>query len=111
MASEAAEGGLAGRYANAVFELAQEQKAVDAVSADLASLRRAMETSSDLNRLVRSPVFGAEDFANIEKWIALQPQATPDKDDVGPKEKPAPEPESRKGAAPPWHEPAVERVG
>ena len=61
MASEAAEGGLAGRYANAVFELAREQQAVDAVSADLASLRRAMETSSDLNRLVRSPVFGAED--------------------------------------------------
>ena len=55
MASETAEGGLAGRYANAVFELAQEQKAVDAVSADLAALRRAMETSSDLARLVRSP--------------------------------------------------------
>ena len=69
MASEAAEGGLAGRYANAVFELAQEQKAVDAVSADLASLRRAMETSSDLNRLVRSPVFGAEDQAKALKAV------------------------------------------
>jgi len=69
VASEAAEGGLAGRYANAVFELAQEQKAVDAVSADLASLRRAMETSSDLNRLVRSPVFGAEDQARALKAI------------------------------------------
>ena len=69
MANEAAEGGLAGRYANAVFELAQEQKAVDAVSADLASLRRAMETSSDLNRLVRSPVFGAEDQARALKAI------------------------------------------
>lgn len=69
MANEAAEGGLAGRYANAVFELAQDQKAVDAVSADLASLRRAMETSSDLNRLVRSPVFGAEDQAKALKAI------------------------------------------
>ena len=69
MANEAAEGGLAGRYANAVFELAQEQRAVDAVSADLASLRRAMETSSDLNRLVRSPVFGAEDQARALKAI------------------------------------------
>lgn len=55
MAKETAEGGLAGRYANAVFELAQDQGAVDAVSADLASLRRAMETSPDLRRLVRSP--------------------------------------------------------
>ena len=59
MASEAAEGGLAGRYANAVFDLAQDQNVVDAVSADLASLRGAMETSSDLTRLVRSPVFSA----------------------------------------------------
>jgi len=63
VASEKAEGGLAGRYANAVFELARDQKAVDAVSTDLASLRRAIETSPDLARLVRSPVFSAEDQA------------------------------------------------
>ena len=63
MASEKAEGGLAGRYANAVFELAQDQKAVDAVSADLASLGRALETSPDLARLLRSPVFSAQDHA------------------------------------------------
>lgn len=69
MASEAAEGGLAGRYANALFELAREQNVVDAVSGDLASLRRAMETSADLNRLVRSPVFGAEDQAKALKAI------------------------------------------
>ena len=63
MAREKAEGGLAGRYANAVFELARDQKAVDAVSSDLAGLRRAVETSPDLARLVRSPVFSAEDHA------------------------------------------------
>jgi F-type H+-transporting ATPase subunit delta len=69
VASEAAEGGLAGRYANAVFELARDQNVVDAVSGDLASLRRAMETSADLNRLVRSPVFGAGDQAKALKAI------------------------------------------
>ena len=63
MASEKAQGGLAGRYANAVFELARDQKAVDAVSADLSSLRRAFETSPDLARLVRSPLFSAGDQA------------------------------------------------
>ena len=63
MANETAEGRLAKRYANAVFELAQDQKAVDAVSADLASLRRAMETSPDLARLIKSPVFSAQDHA------------------------------------------------
>jgi F-type H+-transporting ATPase subunit delta len=63
VASEKAEGGLAGRYANALFELARDQKAIDVVSADLASLRRALETSPDLSRLVRSPVFSAADHA------------------------------------------------
>ena len=43
--------------------MAQDQKAIDAVSADLASLRRALETSTDLARLVKSPVFSAEDHA------------------------------------------------
>ncbi len=69
MANETAEGGLAGRYANALFELAHEHKAVDAVSADLASLRKALETSPDLARLVKSPVFSAEDHAKALKAI------------------------------------------
>jgi len=69
VAREKAEGGLAGRYANAVFELARDQKAVDAVSSDLAGLRRAVETSPDLARLVRSPVFSAEDHAKALKAI------------------------------------------
>jgi F-type H+-transporting ATPase subunit delta len=69
VASGTAEGGLAGRYANAVFELAQDQKAVDAVSGDFASLRKALETSPDLDRLVRSPVFTAEDKAKALKAI------------------------------------------
>jgi len=69
VASEKAEGGLAGRYANALFELARDQKAIDAVSADLASLRRALETSADLARLMRSPVFSAADHAKALKAI------------------------------------------
>lgn len=69
MASGTAEGGLAGRYANALFELAQEQRAVDTVSSDLAGLRRALETSPDLARLVRSPVFSAEDHARALKAV------------------------------------------
>jgi F-type H+-transporting ATPase subunit delta len=69
VASGMAEGGLAGRYASALFELAQEQKAVDAVSGDLASLRKALETSPDLTRLVRSPVFSAADHARALKAI------------------------------------------
>jgi F-type H+-transporting ATPase subunit delta len=67
-----AEGGLAGRYALALFELAQDQKSLDAVSADLASLRRAMDTSPDLARLIKSPVFSAHDQGKALKAILAQ---------------------------------------
>lgn len=51
---------LAGRYANALFELADGQKQLDAVAADLATLRRMLNESPDLRRLVASPVIGRD---------------------------------------------------
>ena len=69
MASTTAEGGLAGRYALALFELAQDAKAVDAVSGDLGGLRKAIDTNPDLARLVKSPVFSAQDQARALKAI------------------------------------------
>ena len=57
---KAHETGLAGRYANAVFELAQEQGLVDVVAADFAALKAVIRASSDLARLVRSPLFSHE---------------------------------------------------
>jgi len=53
--------GMAGRYATALFELALEQRAVDAVRADLERFDALIAESEDLNRLVRSPVFGADE--------------------------------------------------
>ena len=61
--TSAHETGLAGRYANAVFELADEQKALDAVAADFSSLSAMISASPDLARLVRSPAFGQDDQA------------------------------------------------
>jgi F-type H+-transporting ATPase subunit delta len=52
--------GMAGRYATALFELAQDQNAVDAVKADLDRFDALLGESTDLVRLVRSPVFTAE---------------------------------------------------
>ena len=52
---------MAGRYATALFELALEQRAVDAVRADLERFDALIAESEDLNRLVRSPVFGADE--------------------------------------------------
>ncbi len=48
--------GLAGRYATALFELAVEAKAVDAVAGDLEALKTLLAENADLQRLVRSPV-------------------------------------------------------
>ena len=53
--------GMAGRYAGALFELALEEKAVDAVKKDLEQFDAMIGESADLNRLVRSPVFGADE--------------------------------------------------
>jgi len=49
-------GGLATRYANALFELARDAGALDKVAADLDSLKTMIESSADLRRMVRSPV-------------------------------------------------------
>lgn len=51
---------LAGRYASALFELADSQKQLDSVASDLATLRRMMDDSVDLRRLVASPVIGRD---------------------------------------------------
>jgi len=53
--------GMAGRYATALFELALENKATDAVKADLDRFDALIAESPDLNRLVRSPVFDADE--------------------------------------------------
>ena len=53
--------GMAGRYARALFELALDAKSIDAVKADIDKFAGMIEESVDLRRMVRSPVFGAEE--------------------------------------------------
>ena len=53
--------GMAGRYAHALFELALENKAADAVKSDLDRFDTMVSESADLARLVRSPVFGVDE--------------------------------------------------
>jgi F-type H+-transporting ATPase subunit delta len=52
---------MAGRYARALFELALDEKAVDAVRGDLDTFEELINGNQDLMRLVRSPVFTAEE--------------------------------------------------
>ena len=48
--------GLAGRYATALYELADDAKALDQVADDLRNLARMIDASSDFKRMIRSPV-------------------------------------------------------
>ncbi len=52
---------VAGRYASALFDLASEQKQLAAVEQDMARVAGLLETSEDLRRMVRSPVFSADE--------------------------------------------------
>ncbi|MGE0212312.1 MAG: F0F1 ATP synthase subunit delta [Parvibaculaceae bacterium] len=53
--------GMPGRYATALFELAQEAGQTEKIGADLDGFAKLLDESKDLSRLVRSPVFSAEE--------------------------------------------------
>ncbi len=52
---------MAGRYATALFDLARDFDAIDAVKAELERFDALVSASPDLARLVRSPVFSADE--------------------------------------------------
>lgn len=51
---------MAGRYATALFDLADQEKALDAVAGDLRALGAMIDGSADLKRLIRSPVLSRD---------------------------------------------------
>lgn len=52
--------GVAGRYANALFELARDEGKLDEAEYGLGVFASLLDASPDLERLVKSPVFTAE---------------------------------------------------
>lgn len=66
MATKAGESGLAGRYATALFALADEGKALDVVADDLRRVQRLLGENEDVVRLVRSPILGRDN-----QWKAM----------------------------------------
>ncbi len=63
---------LSGRYAMALFELARDERALDAVSKDLDTVKAALAESTDFRALTHSPLIGREDAG---KAIAATAQA------------------------------------
>jgi len=63
------ETGIAGRYATAIFELADDSKSIPAIEGDFAALRAMIAESADLARLVRSPAFSSDEQAKAMKAV------------------------------------------
>ena len=61
---------LQGRYASALFELANEQKVVMAVEGDLEQLGEAIKASADLAALIRNPQISRDDAAKALNGVA-----------------------------------------
>jgi F-type H+-transporting ATPase subunit delta len=71
---------LAGRYASALFNLARDEKQIDAVSRSLEALNQALVDSRDFDQLVISPLIGREDagqaFAAVAAQLKIDPITT-----------------------------------
>lgn len=67
--------GVAGRYATALFELANEQNRLDEVDQDLGKFQGMLDQSEDLSRLVKSPAFAAEEqeraLGAVMDWASI----------------------------------------
>jgi len=61
---------LAGRYATALFELARDSKAIDAVEGSLGRLRAALDESDDFRRLTISPLVSRADAVRAAEATA-----------------------------------------
>jgi F-type H+-transporting ATPase subunit delta len=68
---------LAGRYATALFELARDQRQLEAVGTSLAALKRALADSEDLRELITSPLTRRDDalksVAAVAEAMKLDP--------------------------------------
>ena len=72
MADDSKLSNVGSRYAQALFDLASDEKQVAAVEADLKSLKKALAESRDLRVLVSSPAFSAEDKGKALVAVAVK---------------------------------------
>ncbi len=78
MASEATGvSGLTGRYATALFDLADQHRALDRIAADLTALGRMIDESTDLTRLIRSPIVSREAQARAMEKLGEVAELSP----------------------------------
>ena len=68
---------LAGRYASALFDLARDEKQIDAVSRSLDSLNQALADSREFGQLVASPLVDRDEAGKAFSAIAAQLKLDP----------------------------------
>lgn len=68
---------LAGRYAYALFELAQEQKQLESVEASLGKLKAALDESAELRELTTSPLVDRDQAVRAIEAVAQAMQLDP----------------------------------
>ena len=69
--------GVARRYASSLFELAQDNGTADQVESDLTALGEMIEESEDFSRLIKSPVFAADEQERAMVSIAEKGNVAP----------------------------------
>jgi F-type H+-transporting ATPase subunit delta len=68
---------LAERYATALFDIADERRALDQTATDLRQLKAMLVASIDLMRLVRSPILSREEQARAVEALARRAELSP----------------------------------
>lgn len=68
---------VAGRYASALFELANDDRKLSEIEQDVVNVQKLMDENPDLVRMVRSPVFSADDQAKAIVAIAARAGLAP----------------------------------
>lgn len=77
MPADASSSTAAGRYAEALFDLALDGKSLEQVEADLKALSGAIGASADLRAMLKSPVYDADAKARAIAAIADKAGASP----------------------------------
>ena len=68
---------LAGRYASALFDLARDERQIDAVSRSLDQLAQALVDSREFSEFVSSPLIGRDEAGKVFNAIADQLSVDP----------------------------------
>jgi F-type H+-transporting ATPase subunit delta len=68
---------VAGRYAAALFDLANDEKKVADVEGDLGKFQELLDMSSDLTSLVRSPLYSSDEQSTAIEKVAAKVEIGP----------------------------------